>query len=380
MSQTTNEKIHWGIWPTRQSFIISVILMAVLIGCFSTWFELLVVEPPDFFQSFYRELPGKIVEFFLKLSPLLLPFYLLLNQMRTWSLWKRFSLFVVLSLGSTVLEELVSYFIPTLKLQTFDTESSVFLVFLSFDMMGDILLFLFILSSLGYVDFLLCRNHLLFTRLSEEKTKLMEEERLRLLSELKALQAQINPHFLFNTLNSLAALVVTDAEKAETLIKDLSDWYRDILGATHQVSWAIRDEIQLIRNYLRIESVRLGERLSYDIQCSEEIREIAIPPLILQPLVENSVKHSIALSLSGGRISIRIEGTQAQFRIRVSDTRNENDLSPETQRAPGTGSGLDNVKRRLELAFKGHAHFKLHLKKNGAVVEMIIERGTSHGK
>ncbi len=380
MDRTNKEKVYWGIWPTRRSFIISIIIMAILLGAFSAWFELLVEEPPEFFQSFYLELPVKISEFLLKLCPLLIPFYLWLDQIRTWSVWKRFSLFVVLSLAATVIEELVTYSLPLLNLHQFDTEHSLFLVFLSFDMIGDVLLFLFILSALGYVDFLLCRNHRLFTRLSEEKTKLMQEERLRLLSELKALQAQINPHFLFNTLNSLAALVVTNAEKAEILIKDLSDWYRDILGATHQTSWAIRDEIQLVRNYLKIESVRLGERLSYEIQCNEETREVSIPPLIVQPVVENSVKHSISPSLSGGKILIRIEGTQEQFRIRVTDTRKKDDFSPEKQCVPGTGSGLDNVKRRLELAFEGRAHFNFQLKKEGAVVEIVVDRGTSNGK
>ncbi|MFQ5543746.1 MAG: sensor histidine kinase [Nitrospiria bacterium] len=380
MNLETAEKIHWGIWPTRQSFIISIIVMAVLLGFFSTWFELLVVESVDLSQSFYHVLQVKIVEFFLKLCPLLFPFYLLLDRIRTWPVWKRVLLFVALSLGSTVFEELVSYSIPMLNLHQFDPGHSLFFVLLSFDMIGDVLLFLFILSTLGYVDFLLCRNHLLAIRLSEEKTKLMEEERLRLLSELKALQAQINPHFLFNTLNSLAALVVTNSEKAEILIKDLSDWYRDVLGATHQASWTIRDEIQLVRNYLRIESVRLGERLSYDIQCSEETREIEIPPLTLQPVVENSVKHSIAPSLSGGTISIGIKGTQEKFCLRVTDARKAEDFSSENQHTMGTGSGLDNVKRRLELAFGGHALFNFHLKKDGAVVEIVIDRRTSHGK
>lgn len=380
MESTNKKKIYWGIWPTRLNFIVSTIVMAILLGGYSSWIELMVEEPPDFFQAFYRELSVKTFEFLLKLFPLLIPFYLLLDQTRKWPVWKRMTLFAVLSLAATIFEESVSYYVPLLDLHQFDTEHSLFLVFLSFDMVGDVLLFLFILSFLGYADFLLCRNHLLFTRLSEEKTKLMEEERLRLLSELKALQAQINPHFLFNTLNSLAVLVTTNAEKAEILIKDLSDWYRDILGATHQTSWAIRDEIQLVRNYLKIESVRLGERLSYDIHCDEETREVLIPPLIIQPVVENSVKHSIAPSLSGGRISIEIKGTQEQFCIRVTDTRKADNLPREKHRAPGTGSGLDNIKRRLDLAFEGRAHFKFHLEHRGAVLEIVIDREESNGK
>ena len=131
MNNKEQQISDWGIWPSRKSFIISILMMGILLGFFHEWFEVLIEKPPDFFQSFYRGFPIKVVESFLKLVPLLLPFYLLINQMRKWPFWKRAVLFVMLALGSTVLEESVSYYIPGLNLHRFDTKSASFLILLS---------------------------------------------------------------------------------------------------------------------------------------------------------------------------------------------------------------------------------------------------------
>ncbi|MFQ5587963.1 MAG: sensor histidine kinase [Nitrospiria bacterium] len=383
MPETTHKKnqeeIAWGIWPSRQSFILSVIIMGLFLGFFHQWFEMLIEKPPDFFLAFYRGLPIKMFESFLKLVPLLLPYYLFIREIRALPPWKRSLLFIFLAVDSTILEELITYYLPVFSMHRFDTESSLFLVLLSFDMLGDIFIFLGILAGLGYMDYVLCRNHILLTNLAEEKARLIEEERLRLIAELKALQAQINPHFLFNTLNSLATLVVTSPDEAGTLVKDLSDWYRNILGSTQQASWAIRDEINLIHNYLKIESVRLGERLTYEIQCSAKARDIAIPPLILQPLVENAVKHAVAPSLSGGTISIGIDGNPRSFRITVADRRNGDELVLGNHNDPGAGAGIENVKRRLALAFSGQARFTLKLKRDGGIAEITVDREDKNG-
>jgi len=359
-----------GIFRSHQSFVIALATMGTLLGFYHQWYAILAEKPQDFFLTFYQRFPMSVVESTLRLLPLLIPFYLLLSRLRRWEIWQRILVFSCIAIGTTFIEEFVEvYILPG----EYDTSSAWFLAFLSFDMLGDILLFFGIVSGLGYVDHILCRNHILFTRLAEEKARLAEEERLRLLSELEALQSQINPHFLFNTLNSLATLVVTNPAKAETLIRDMSDWYRDILSTTRQAAWTIRDEIELIQNYLRIESVRLEKRLNLDIQCDKNAENIAIPPLILQPLVENAIQHGIAPAVSGGTLSVNITGRPEYFRMTVEDRRRDSDIVVENH-AMGTGSGLQNIKRRLELAFGKDMQFDFEVHEAGARARIVVDR------
>ncbi|VAX28902.1 hypothetical protein MNBD_NITROSPIRAE01-1623 [hydrothermal vent metagenome] len=368
----------FGIFRSRQSFAVSLLAMSTILGFYHQWYAILAEKPQDFVLTFYRNFPMTTLESIIRLLPLLVPFYLLLSRFREWSIWKRLLLFALLALGTTLIEEFIEYYMPGFNNAKNDTSNPRFLAFLSFDMIGDILLFFGIISALGYVDHILCKNHILFTRLSEEKSRLAEEEQLRLMAELEALQSQINPHFLFNTLNSLATLVVTNPEKAELLIRDMSDWYRDTLRTTQQKSWTIQDEIELIQNYLRIESVRLEERLTVNIQCAKKALKIAIPPLVLQPLVENAVQHGIAPSVSGGTVSVNIEGDAQHFSLSVEDSRHDCD-SVEENHSAGTGSGLQNIKRRLELAFGKDLQFHFNVGDRGAIASITVNRGCDDG-
>lgn len=376
MRPQKNEVTALGIFESRQSFVVTLFSMGVILAFYHQWYEILAEKPQNFVSTFYQNFPMTTFESIFRLLPLLLPFYLLLPRLRQWSILKRLLAFLLLAITTTLIEEFVEFYLPGFNKAQYDTRSAWFLAFLSFDMLGDILLFLGILSGLGYVDHILCRNHILFTRLAEEKSRLAEEEKLRLMAELKALQSQINPHFLFNTLNSLATLVVTNPEKAESLIRDMSDWYRDTLSTTRQKSWTIQDEIELIQNYLRIESVRLAERLSVKIACAEEARHIAIPPLVLQPLVENAVLHGIAPSLSGGTLAVEIKGSPDHFSITVEDKRHDSNLVEE-HHSTGTGSGLKNIKRRLELAFGKDLQFRFDRLDRGARAKIIVDRGNN---
>ncbi len=373
MKRLKNKDIQSGIFKSRQSFLVSLVIMGVISGFYHQWYEILAVKPQDFIRVFYQNFPLAILEYTLRLLPLLLPFYLLLDRFRKWPIWKRFLLFVLLAVGTTFIEELAEFYLSGFNHSQDDPGRSRFLAFLSFDMLGDILLFLGVLSGLGYVDHILCRNQILFMGLVEEKARLAEEEKLRLMGELEALQHQINPHFLFNTLNSLATLIVSNPSKAELLIRDMSDWYRDVLSTTRQDAWIIQDEIHLIQNYLRIESVRLEERLTVKIQCTEDARKIAIPPLVLQPLVENAVQHGIAPSISGGILSVDIKGTPDHFSILIEDTRHDSNMVLENHKM-GTGSGLQNIKRRLELVFGDDLAFHFDMQEHGALASITVDR------
>lgn len=165
-------------------------------------------------------------------------------------------------------------------------------------------------------------------------------------AELRALRAQIDPHFLFNSLNSISGLVGIDPERARSMCQRLGDFLRDslMLGGSGRIPLA--REVALVRQYLEIEQVRFGPRLTVVASVTGDAGEVAVPALLLQPLVENSVRHGIATMIDGGVVRITAERTANRVVIVV-----ENPRDPEARPRRGTGLGLDIVRRRLVAAF-----------------------------
>ena len=161
-------------------------------------------------------------------------------------------------------------------------------------------------------------------------------------AELRALRAQLNPHFLFNSLNSINALVGADPEGARRMCEGLGDFLRRTLALAARDSVALRDEMSLIERYLAIERVRFGERLACRIHVTPEAAGCLVPPLLLQPLVENAVKHGVSERLEGGEVVIQAERDGDALRVTV-----ENPCDAEPAPRPGHGLGLENVRRRL---------------------------------
>ena len=163
-------------------------------------------------------------------------------------------------------------------------------------------------------------------------------------AELRALRAQLNPHFLFNSLNSINALVGADPEGARRMCEGLGDFLRRtlVLGARDSVT--LGEELALVERYLGIEQVRFGERLRVDRAVAADATACRVPPLLLQPLVENAVKHGIQDCLEGGTIRIAAHREGALLRVVV-----ENPVDPDAPSRRGEGVGLENVKRRLEV-------------------------------
>lgn len=161
-------------------------------------------------------------------------------------------------------------------------------------------------------------------------------------ARLAELQSRIRPHFLFNTLNSAIALVRLDPARAEEVLEDLSELFRVALTETGQ-RVSLAEEVQLARRYLAIEQVRFGPRLSVQWQVDAAAGAAAVPPLLLQPLVENAVKHGVEPSADGGEILIRTRRQGSVAEITVSNTVRGVDS------APGHGIALRNVRERLRL-------------------------------
>jgi sensor histidine kinase YesM len=179
-----------------------------------------------------------------------------------------------------------------------------------------------------------------------------ELRRLALDAELKALRAQINPHFLFNSLNSISALTTLDPGKAREMCVLLSDFLRKSLGLGERASVSLREELELLRTYLAIEQVRFGERLQIDWAVDPEAETLMLPPLLLQPLAENAIKHGISSLPEGGTLRIAARFTDEGVELEVA-----NPCDPDAPAPKGLGLGLRQVRERLKGRFGTQSRF-----------------------
>ena len=194
----------------------------------------------------------------------------------------------------------------------------------------------------------------------------LREETLR--AELRALQSQINPHFLFNALGALAELTRSDAEAAETLVQDLAHLLRYSLRAAARPRVTLGQELETVDRYLRIEQARLGDRLRVSRDIGPGVEHLALPGLVLQPLVENAVKHAVSPRPEGGTIRIEARREDEELLLVVAD---DGPGLPEAQRrllsgevaglpaagTEGAGGGLANALRRVTLAYRRQGGF-----------------------
>lgn len=144
-------------------------------------------------------------------------------------------------------------------------------------------------------------------RLKENEYQLTKLQELKIRAELETLQAKINPHFLYNSLNSIASLVYTDPEKAEKMVLMLSKLFRVSINSGEENFGTIANEIDIVKTYLDIENIRLGDRLSVKISVKDELQDVKIPRFLLQPLVENSIKHGISKVAEKGEVIIEVK-------------------------------------------------------------------------
>jgi two-component system sensor histidine kinase AlgZ len=182
---------------------------------------------------------------------------------------------------------------------------------------------------------------------SREAERRTEEARtLAREAELQALRLQINPHFLFNSLHSISALATQDGARAREMCIRLADFLRSSLGMGHRESIPLREELALARSYLEVEQVRFGERLRVEEEIAPACEDCAVPPLLLQPLVENAVKHGIAGLVEG--VSIRLAASRSGGNVSITL---ENGFDPETPAPGNLGLGLAHVRRRLQVRY-----------------------------
>ncbi len=189
-------------------------------------------------------------------------------------------------------------------------------------------------------------------------------------AELRALRAQINPHFLFNCLNTIADLVVRNPARAETMTLRLAEVFRHVLDHSSRPLTSIRDEIEFLRTYLYIEEARFGDRLRVKFDVPQEIEFQQIPSLILQPLVENALKHGLGPKPGPGHLTIAVRADSDQLQMTVED----DGMGPSAR--PSKGLGLANIAERLQTLYQDRASVTLQRRDGGgSIATVIIPRG-----
>jgi predicted secreted protein len=194
-------------------------------------------------------------------------------------------------------------------------------------------------------------------------------------AELKALKAQVNPHFLFNSLNSISALTSVDPAKAREMCILLAEFLRMTLGLGEKASVPLSEELSLLHRYLAIEKVRFGARLQMEEDIPEETKSVQLPPLLLQPLVENAVAHGIANLPNGGRV--RLSGQSRDARISLAI---ENTFDPDSTPMRKSGLGLKNVRDRLEARYGKEASMRVSAENGNFRVELSFPADTEEVK
>ena len=202
--------------------------------------------------------------------------------------------------------------------------------------------------------------------LQQERIKRLSSEKEALEANLRLLQAQIEPHFLFNTLSNVLSLIDTDPTNGKSMLLDLIHYLRTSLSRTFPDPITLDQEIDMIKAYLNIQKIRMGERLHFKIELSDAVRKHPFPPMLLQPLVENALKHGLEPKMEGGAIMIKAMEEDDLIRIEVMDT------GSGFSSYHKTGVGIGNVRERIKLLYGEKGRLILEENKpNG--VRVIIE-------
>jgi two-component system, LytTR family, sensor histidine kinase AlgZ len=201
----------------------------------------------------------------------------------------------------------------------------------------------------------------------------LEAQALARESELKALKTQVNPHFIFNCLNSISALTSSDPATAREMCIRLAEFLRKTLGLGERSQIALREELDLVHAYLSVEQMRFGARLKLEETVEPAALGYSVPPLLLQPLMENAIRHGIATLTEGGWIRLEIKnGKPGTLAINV-----ENNFDPEAPRRAGANIGLKNVRQRVDAMYAKHATFDVRAEEGHFQVSMQLPAQTA---
>ncbi len=190
--------------------------------------------------------------------------------------------------------------------------------------------------------------------------------------ELKTLKSQLNPHFMFNALNSIRALIGEDPDSAQTALTKLSNILRYSLKMERVETVPLQEEMQTVSDYLSLENIRFEERLKYNIDIDPKSANIAVPPMMIQTLVENGIKHGISKITEGGAISIKSKIEDSKLIVEII---NSGQIDSHLM-MNSSGFGINNTKHRLHLLYGEEASFVINnCSKNEVVAQLFIPTG-----
>ncbi|AYQ36116.1 histidine kinase [Runella sp. SP2] len=206
------------------------------------------------------------------------------------------------------------------------------------------------------------RTRQITRKISEQEYQLLNLEKLKTKAQLNALEARINPHFLYNSLNSIAGLVHQDPDKAEEMTIQLSKLFRSTTGRSEAYSHSIAEELEVVKSYLAIEQMRFGNRLQFKVEVQPSLLDVKIPRFLLQPLVENAIKHGISQLLDHGIIEICIERTSNHVLFTIHDN------GPAFKEEVASGYGLRSIREKLQLVYGDKATLQIQNNDHKAVI------------
>ncbi len=213
---------------------------------------------------------------------------------------------------------------------------------------------LYIPSFVYMIQFSIFHAFEYYSQIQKQREIEAQLRQIALQSELSAIKAQLNPHFLYNIFNTISASVPPAMEETREMIAELADMFRYQLRASKEDFVLLREELDFVEKYLALEKKRFGERLQIKIDVEKSVLDEKIPPMILQPLVENSIKHGISSLIDGGEISIKIHKINDKLRFEIADT---GVGLQQNQEVFGKGIGLTNTQIRLEKIYHSTLQF-----------------------
>jgi sensor histidine kinase YesM len=206
-------------------------------------------------------------------------------------------------------------------------------------------------------------------KIRQQGVQLLEMQQLRTKAQLEALQAKINPHFLYNSLNSIASLIHENPDKAEKMVLLLAKFFRYSTNAQSQYYTRLIDEIEMVKTYLEVEKVRFEERLAYSITFeNEQMKDCLVPQFLIQPLVENAIKHGISKVTRKGNLSINMQNEGKYLIISVFDN------GAPFPAQVSSGYGLRSTEEKLHLLGGAKAKMEILNDKEGKTIKMTLEK------
>lgn len=206
----------------------------------------------------------------------------------------------------------------------------------------------------------------LYRQVKQTKIKNAELQVNLKASQLNTLKGQINPHFMFNSLNNIRGLMLEDVDKARNMLTSLSETLRYSLTKSNTDSIALEDELEMVENYIEISKIQFEDRLQFETNIDKNTLNTQIPPMIIQMLIENAIKHGISNLKSGGKVNLEAGIKDDQLQIEVANT------GTLKQNKNSTQVGLENIKKRLELLYGEAAMFSLKEIENQVVATIKI--------